>query len=122
MLRPLGRRLIGLCLVVCLVVFLPVMVFGVSHESSLPDGVCGSPQTMLEASQMGRAMVQQVFVTGMPWGEKSLNEYINRLGQNLARSSGSQQVFAFYVVYNPQVNRSSSQEKVRASLSALESV
>ena len=89
---------------VCLVVFLPVTVFGVSRESSLPDGVCGSPQTMLEASQMGRAMVQQVFVTGMPWGEKSLNEYINRLGQNLARSSGSQQVFAFYVVYNPQVN------------------
>ena len=59
---------------------------------------------MLEASQMGRAMVQQVFATGMPWSEKSLNEYVNRLGQNLARSSGSQQIFAFYVVYNPQVN------------------
>ena len=100
MLRPLGWRLVGLCLVA----FLPVTVFGVSRENSLPDGVCGSPQTMLEASQMGRAMVQQVFVTGMPWGEKSLNEYVNRLGQNLARRSGSQQVFAFYVVYNPQVN------------------
>ena len=40
----------------------------------------------------------------MPWGDKSLNEYVNRLGQNLARSSGSQQSFSFYVVYNPAVN------------------
>ena len=46
-------------------------------------------------------MVRQVFATGMPWGDKSLNEYVNRLGQNLARSSGSQQVFSFYVLYNP---------------------
>jgi predicted Zn-dependent protease len=98
--RPLGRRLVGLCFVV----FLPVTLFGVSPENSLPDGVCGNSQTMLEASQAGRAMVQQIFATGMPWGEKSLNEYINRLGQNLARSSGSQQVFAFYVLYNPKVN------------------
>ena len=100
MVRPLGWRLIGLYLMA----FLPVTVFGASRENSLPDGVCGSPQAMLEASQMGRAMVEQVFATGMPWGEKSLNEYVNRLGQNLARRSGSQQVFAFYVVYNPQVN------------------
>jgi predicted Zn-dependent protease len=40
----------------------------------------------------------------MPWNERGLNEYVNRLGQNLARSSGSQQVFAFYVLYNPAVN------------------
>jgi len=99
-LRQISRRLIGLLFVM----FLPLTVFGVSRESSLPDGVCGSPQTMLEASQIGRAMVQQVFATGMPWAEKSLNEYVNRLGQNMARASGSQQVFAFYVVYNPQVN------------------
>jgi predicted Zn-dependent protease len=43
----------------------------------------------------------------MPWGDKSLNEYVNRLGQNLARSGGSQQVFAFYVLYNPAVNAQS---------------
>ena len=99
-LRPLGRRLIGLCLVV----FLPVMMFGATRESSLPDGVCGGPQTMLEASQTGSAMVQQAFARGMPWGDKSLNEYVNRLGQNLARISGSQQAFSFYVLYNPAVN------------------
>jgi predicted Zn-dependent protease len=59
---------------------------------------------MLEAAQMGQGMVRQVFMTGMPWGEPALNEYINRLGQNLARSSGSQQAYSFYVVYNPHVN------------------
>ena len=52
-------------------------------------------------------MVQQALAAGMPWGDKSLNEYVNRLGQNLARSSGSQQVFAFYVLYNPEVNAQS---------------
>jgi predicted Zn-dependent protease len=49
-------------------------------------------------------MVRQALARGMPWGDKALNEYVNRLGQNLARSSGSQQVFAFYVLYNPRVN------------------
>jgi Zn-dependent protease with chaperone function len=103
LLRLLGPRLIGLCLVY----FLPVMIFGRTGERSLPDGVCGSPQTMLEAAHMGQAMVQQVFARGMPWGDNALNEYVNRLGQNLARSSGSQQVFSFYVLYNPQVNAQS---------------
>ena len=59
---------------------------------------------MLQASETGSAMVQQAFAEGMPWGEKSLNEYVNRLGQNLARSSGSQEAFSFYVLYNPTVN------------------
>jgi predicted Zn-dependent protease len=59
---------------------------------------------MLEATQMGRAMVQQTLAAGMPWGDKSLNEYVNRLGQNLARSSGSQQLFSFYVLYDPRIN------------------
>ena len=99
-LRPCGRQLIGLCLMV----FLPVTVFGRQDERSPPDGVCGSPPTMLEASQAGSAMVQQALARGMPWGDPSLNEYVNRLGQNLARSSGSQQVFSFYVLYNPEVN------------------
>ena len=98
--RQPGRRLIGLWMLV----FLSVKAFGASGGSPLPDGVCGSPQTMLEASQSGNAMVQQALATSTPWSERSLNEYVNRLGQNLARGSGSQQVFAFYLVYNPQVN------------------
>lgn len=101
--HPLARRLIGLCLMVAL----PVTIFGRQGERSLPDGVCGNPQTMWEASQAGNLMVQQALAAGMPWGDKSLDEYINRLGQNLARSSGSQQTFAFYVLYNPEVNAQS---------------
>jgi predicted Zn-dependent protease len=85
-------------------VFLPAAVFGATGENLLPDGVCGNRQTMLQASETGSAMVQQAFAEGMPWGEKSLNEYVNRLGQNLARSSGSQQAFSFYILYNPTVN------------------
>jgi predicted Zn-dependent protease len=99
-LRPLGRRLFGLCLAV----LVPAAVFGATGENLLPDGVCGNRQTMLQASETGSAMVQQAFAEGMPWGEKSLNEYVNRLGQNLARSSGSQEAFSFYVLYNPTVN------------------
>ena len=91
-------------LMVSVVTFLPSPVCGRSPDALLPDGVCGNSQTMLEATQTGRSMVQQAFATGMPWGDPALNEYVNRLGQNLARSSGSQQIFSFYVVYNPQVN------------------
>lgn len=83
---------------------LPGPARGRAPDTLLPDGVCGNSQTMLEAAQTGSAMVQQAFAHGTPWGEKSLNEYVNRLGQNLARSSGSQQAFSFYVLYNPAVN------------------
>jgi predicted Zn-dependent protease len=93
--------------VLYLVGLFPVTAWGRKGEQSLPDGVCGSPQTMLEASQLGRAMTQQVFAQGTPWADQALNEYVNRLGQNLARSSGSQQVFSFYVLYNPQINAQS---------------
>lgn len=101
LIHPSGRWLI---LIVWIITVLPSPALGRSPNAVLPLGVCGSPQTMLEASQTGNAMVQQAISAGMPWGDRSLNEYINRLGQNLAESSGSQQVFTFYVVYNPQVN------------------
>lgn len=102
-LRLVGRGLIGLCLIG----FLPLTLFGRTGELSLPDGACGSTQTMREASLAGQAMVQQVFYRGIPWGDNTLNEYVNRLGQNLAHSSGSQQVFSFYVLYNPKINAQS---------------
>ena len=101
--HPLARRLMGLCLML----ILPVTVFGRQGEHSLPDGVCGNSQTMLEASREGKFMVQEALAASMTWGDKSLNEYVNRLGQNLARSSGSQQTFAIYVLYNPEVNAES---------------
>ena len=98
--HPLGRGLLGLCLVGFAAGPLPAA----TKTDLTPEGVCGSPQVMLQASQAGSVMIQQVMARGTPWGDKSLNEYINRLGQNLARSSGSQQAFSFYVLYNPAVN------------------
>lgn len=97
---------VGRCatLLVWALAFLPRVAHARSQNALLPDGVCGDGQSMLEATQAGHAMVRQTLAAGMPWGEKSLNEYVNRLGQNLARSSGSQQVFAFYVLYDPRVN------------------
>ncbi|MGA3328147.1 MAG: M48 family metalloprotease [Terriglobia bacterium] len=100
-LHPISRRVI---LFVLVVAFLPLAARGGPPDALLPDGVCGNSQTMLEATQMGNAMVRQVLARGMRWGGKSLNEYVNRLGQNLARSSGSQQIFSFYVLYDPKVN------------------
>lgn len=94
-------------LLVWAVTFLPLPARGRSPDALLPDGVCGSSQSMLEATQAGNVMVQQALAQGMPWGDKSLNEYVNRLGQNLARSSGSQQIFSFYVVYDPRINAQS---------------
>jgi predicted Zn-dependent protease len=72
--------------------------------AALPNGVCGDPEHMAGALQAGHLMLQQTLAAGMHWGGARLNEYVNRLGQNLARSSGSQQNFTFYVLYNPEVN------------------
>jgi predicted Zn-dependent protease len=99
--HSIARRL---TLSVLAMTFLPLPTHGRRRDTLLPDGVCGNRETMLEAAQAGKAMLRQALAAGMPWGDKSLNEYINRLGQNLARSSGSQQIFSFYVLYNPEVN------------------
>lgn len=99
-LRPVGERFI----LACLALLIPLNVLGGAGEKSSPQGACGSVQAQLGAAQAGRAMVQQAMRAGMPWGDGALNEYVNRLGQNLARSSGSQQSFNFYVIYDPQVN------------------
>jgi predicted Zn-dependent protease len=100
-LRTISCRVTLFALVVA---FLPLAAHGRSPDTPWPDGICSSPQAMLEATQTGNVMVQQALAAGMPWGDRSLNEYVNRLGQNLARSSGSQQMFAIYVLYNPEVN------------------
>jgi predicted Zn-dependent protease len=74
------------------------------RDASLPNGVCGDPEHTARALQIGQAMLRQTLAAGMPWGDAHLNEYVNRLGQDLARSSGSHQGFTFYVLYNPDPN------------------
>ena len=88
----------------CALVCLASATHAWPRDASLPNGVCGGPEHMAGALQVGHLMLQQALAAGMPWGGARLNEYVNRLGQNLARSSGSQQNFTFYVLYNPDVN------------------
>ena len=49
-------------------------------------------------------MLDQAMARGTLWGGDDLREYVNRLGQNLARASGSRQEFTFVVVYDPEIN------------------
>jgi predicted Zn-dependent protease len=100
-LHPRNRRVI---LLACALVCLARATHAWPRDASLPTGVCGGPEHMAGALEGGHVMLQQALAAGMPWGGARLNEYVNRLGQNLARSSGSQQNFTFYVLYNPDVN------------------
>ena len=97
----------SLTVLVLVVTFLPVPARARQHRTLLPDGVCGNRETMPEAAQVGNAMLRQALAAGTPWSDKSLNQYVNRLGQKLARSSGSHQIFSFYVLYNPKVKAQS---------------
>lgn len=98
--RTIRRTVMVFCVFVCL----PVTAPAVMPPTTLPSGDCGSPRVMAQAARTGRAMVQQVLATGMPWSGDDLNEYVNRLGQNLVRGSGTEQAFTFYVVYDPEAN------------------
>jgi predicted Zn-dependent protease len=53
---------------------------------------------------LGRAMSEQYMASSMPWRGARVNEYVNRVGQNLARASDTRNVFTFRVVYSPEVN------------------
>lgn len=101
-LHPLGRR-IGVLVWVLAFVHGAAARAGAA-DADLPRGICGSPQATLQARQAGSLMMQQVVARGMPWSDPALNEYVSRLGQKLARSSGSEQAFSFYVLYNPEPN------------------
>jgi predicted Zn-dependent protease len=91
-------------LLIVWIVVLPPVVSGRAPNAFISDGACGGPEARLEASRAGSAMVEQVLSAGIRWDDNGLNEYLNRLGQNLARNSGSSEVFSFYVLYNPAVN------------------
>jgi predicted Zn-dependent protease len=94
-LHPRSRRVMQLA---CALVCLASATQAWPRDASLPNGVCGGPEHMAGALQVGHLMLQQALAAGMPWGGARLNEYVSRLGQNLARSSGSQQNFTFYVL------------------------
>lgn len=100
-LYPSGWRVV---LLIVSIVVLPTVVSGRASNAFTPDGACGGSEAKLEALRAGSPMVEQALSAGIRWDDNTLNEYVNRLGQNLARSSGSSEVFSFYVLYNPAVN------------------
>jgi len=53
---------------------------------------------------LGLAMFSQYLRSSVPWAGERVNEYVNRLGQNLARASQSDNVFVFRVIYSPEMN------------------
>ena len=53
-------------LLVLVVTFLPLPARVRRRDTLLPDGVCGNRETMLEATQVGNAMLQQALAAGMP--------------------------------------------------------
>lgn len=63
-----------------------------------------SAESTAPGQAMGRAMMLDYLRNELPWQGREVNEYVNRLGQNLARASGSDLVFEFRVVRSPQVN------------------
>lgn len=52
----------------------------------------------------GLAMFGQYLRSSVLWTGERTNEYVNRLGQNLARSSQSDNAFVFRVIYSPEMN------------------
>ena len=69
-----------------------------------PDGTCGDSSRVARQNAIGRTLFSRALAQGSPWRDEHLGEYVNRLGQNLVRASGSRQNFTFYVIYNPAIN------------------
>lgn len=65
-----------------------------------------SPSTSKERA-LGQAMFGQYLRSEVPWAGERVNEYVNRLGQNLARASQSDDMFVFRVIYSPDLNAES---------------
>jgi predicted Zn-dependent protease len=64
------------------------------------------PSTTKERA-LGQAMFGQYLRSEVPWAGDRVNEYVNRLGQNLARASQSDNIFVFRVIYSPDLNAES---------------
>lgn len=84
--------------------FLTTALWGQDHDGAIFRA--GGETQSRNASQrtVRRAMAEQYLAASMPWSGARVNEYVNRLGQNLARASGSPELFSFRVVYSPLMN------------------
>jgi len=69
-----------------------------------PPSVCGDFKTLTEERKVGRAQAGEFLAHSLPWGGARVNDFVNALGQTLARASGANQAFTFRILYSPQVN------------------
>ena len=65
----------------------------------------GLGQTSVQREKtLGHAMAEIYLSGATRWIGERVNEYVNRVGQNLARASDSDYVFTFRVLYSPELN------------------
>jgi predicted Zn-dependent protease len=69
-----------------------------------PPTSCEDSPEICRHRQLRRIPAPPVLPGGTLWAGRLLNEYIDRIGQKLARSAGSSQVFTFYVLYSSEIN------------------
>ena len=78
----------------------------VAQDSGLPPP--GAPPARssrdVREHEWGQAMFIQYLAASNPWPGERVQEFVNRLGQNLARASGSAHIFTFRVVHSPEPN------------------
>lgn len=97
----------GISVLMAMCAFWAAPVLATEEEKSEPVPIeygCSSPAQLGRERVVGRAMLKQYLAGAMPWRDPVLNEFVNRVGQNIVRASESRQVFEFQVVYSPEVN------------------
>jgi len=71
---------------------------------SQPPSSCGDARQMAADRALGQATAQDLMAHAMPWTGQQVNEYVRRLGQNLARTAGAQREITFHVLYSHELN------------------
>jgi predicted Zn-dependent protease len=71
---------------------------------SQPPPSCGDARQMATDRALGQAMAQDLMAHSMRWTGEQVNEYVRRLGRELARNSGAQREITFLVVYSHELN------------------
>jgi len=93
-----------------LVVTAGLILLGPGRANAQPGGSDSRSHPVMpsvrEAAERrwGQAMFEEYLARSTPWAGVRVNEYVNRLGQNLARASNSPYVFTLRVVDSPEPN------------------
>jgi len=92
----------------CLVVAVIIILLGpewthAQRANSVPRGQpLKNSARAAEEREKGRAMFIQYLAGSAVWSGDRVNEFVNRLGQNLARATDSPTIFTFRVIQSPE--------------------